>query len=275
MSHPSVLVRSALGPVVCVTAALASLVAAPAFAAAPANTFSIVSSAGKNVGNAGFTITKDKNGYHLVGKFQYHFAATVGVDLATGNARTSVNYNEGQYNEDFKVSEAGNFISGYTQNSSDQMMTSFQPIKGSSDVSVNQIQAGAGQAHTVTMNKSVFQVVPDYDPGALQLFLTTSIAHPHDDKIYLFLVPAGSTSRGHESPIFVTLQLAPDTPEGTLDGKPVKMMHYVMGYHVGKADLYTDDAGNLMQANMDPLGVNYVRAKFALTTPAATPAPAK
>jgi len=255
--------RAALVPV-----ALSVALAVPAFAAAPANSFNLVSTAGKNIGNASYTITKDKNGYRIVGKFQYRLGSSTQASTNTGDTHmgSSVMYNEGQFSEDFKVSEDGNFISGYTQNSTNQIMTSFQPNKAGTEVTVNQIQGGVGLgSHDVTMPKPNFLVVPDFDPAMLQLFLTTALAHPHADKTYLFLVPAGSNPRGKEAPLYVILQLAPDTPAGTLDGKPVKVMHYVIGYHTGKADVYTDDAGNLMQANMDPLGANYVRAKFSLT----------
>ena len=254
-----------------VSVALLSFVV-PSFAAAPANSFNLVSSAGKSIGNASYTISKDKNGYHIVGKFQYRLGSssqTVSED--SNHMSGNVAFNEGQFSEDFKVSEDGNFISGYTQNSSNQMMTSFQPNKAGSLVTINQIQGGVGLgAHDLTLPKPNFLIVPDFDPGSLQLFLTTALAHPHDDKTYLFVVPAGAIPRGHDNTLYVTLQLAPETLDGTLDGKPVKVMHYVMGYHVGKADLYTDDAGNLMQADIGPLNASYVRAKFALTA-----APAK
>jgi len=248
--------------------ALIASLAIPAFAAAPANSFNLVSAAGKNIGNASFTISKDKNGYHIVGKFQYRLGSAVsnGADMGTDRPQTNVLYNEGQFTEDFKASEDGNFLSGYTQNSSNQMLTSFQPSKTGTLVTVNQIQGGISLgAHDVTLPKPGFLVVPDYDPGSLQLFLTTALAHPHDDKTYLFVVPAGANPRAREATLYVILQLAPDTLEGTLDGKPVKVMHYLMGYHTGKADLYTDDAGNLMQADMGPLNASYIRAKFSLT----------
>jgi len=246
--------------------ALVSLLAS-AFAVAPTNSFNIVTAAGKTVGNASYTISNDKNGYHIIGKFQYHLGSSAGADNTTGDTHMSnvVTFNEGQFNEDFKVAEDGNFISGYTQNATTQMMSSFQPNKAGTLVTVNQIQGGVGLgAHDLTLPKPGFLVVPDFDPGSLQLFLTTALAHPHADKTYLFVVPAGSNPRARESTLYVTLQLAPDTVEGTLDGKPVHLLHYLMGYHVGSADLYADDAGTLMRADMGPLGVSYIRAKFVL-----------
>jgi hypothetical protein len=242
---------------------------AASFAAAPANSFNLVSTAGKNIGNASYTISKDKNGYHIVGKFQYRLGSSMQAESNTGDTHMSsgVMFNEGQFTEDFKVSEDGNFISGYTQNSTNQIMTSFQPNKAGTELTVNQIQGGIGLgSHDLELPKPNFLVVPDFDPGSLQLFLTTALAHPHNDKTYLFVVPAGSNPRGRENALYITLQLAPDTLEGTLDGKPVKVMHYLMGYHVGKADLYTDDAGTLMQADMGLLNTSYIRAKFALTS---------
>jgi len=248
-----------------VSAALISL-AAPDFSAAPANAFNLVSN-GKTIGNASYTISKDKNGYHVVGKFQYRLGSSVSANTNTGDAHmeTSVAFNEGQFTEDFKVSEDGSFLSGYTQNASNQILTSFQPNKAGTTVTVNQIQGGVGLgSHDITMPKPSFLLVPDFDPANLQLFITTALAHPHDDKTYLFLIPSGSNPKAAEKPAYVVLQLAPDTPGGMLDGKAVTLHHYLVGYHVGKADLYVDDTGTLMQADMGPLKTSYIRAKFAL-----------
>jgi hypothetical protein len=253
-------------------AALVSLALVPltttAFAAAPATSFNLVA-AGKAVGNASYTITKDKNGYHIVAKFQYRLGSEVSMNYNAESSHmgNTVAYNEGQFTEDFKVSEEGSFLSGYTQNSTNQIMTSFQPNKPGTVVTINQIQGGVGLgSHDLPIPKPNFLVVPDFDPATLQLFLTTATAHPHDDEIYLFVVPGGSNPRAGDKPEFVTLQLAPDTPSGTLDGKTVALHHYVLGYHSGKpSDFYADDAGDLMQADITPLKISYIRAKFALT----------
>ncbi len=173
----------------------------PAHAAALITNFSLVTPAGKAIGSAAYTITKDKNGYHLVSKFQYKLGTRVQANTNTGDAHmeTAVAFNEGQFTEDFKIAEDGSFLSGYTQNASNQMMTSFQPNKAGTSVTVNQIQGGVGLgSHDLPIPKPSFLIVPDFDPAALQLFLTTAIAHPHDDKTYLFLVPAGSSPKGGE-----------------------------------------------------------------------------
>ncbi len=76
--------------------------------------------------------------------------------------------------------------------------------------------------------------------------------------------------RAEKKPAYVILQLAPDTPAGTLDGKPVTLKHYLLGYHTGKpSDLYINDACELMQADITPLKISYIRAKFVLSAPAA------
>jgi hypothetical protein len=249
-----------------VSLALAALTAS-AFAAAPTNSFNLITSAGKNVGNAAYTITKDKNGYHVVGKFQYKLGSSMQTDSKTGGTsmNSTIAFNEGQFYEDFKVSEDGTFLSGYTQNATNQVMTSFQPNKAGNLVTVNQIQGGISLgSRDFPLPKPGFLVVPDFDPATMQVFITTALAHPHDDKTYLFLVPAGANARGNDTSLYVILQLAPDTPSGTLDSKPVKVTHYILNYHVGKADLFTDDTGTLMQVDMGPLNISYIRAKFAL-----------
>ena len=245
------------------TLALAAF-ASVAFAAKDNNPFVIVKD-GKNVGNAAFTITKGKDGFHLVGKFQYHISggAVSNEDIGTKTVNTILN--EGQVTEDLKFADDGNFVSGYTQNSTNQIMTSFQPDKAHKIVTINQIQGGVGLgSRDIPLPKPAFLVVPDYDPATMQMLLSTAINHPHDDKLYLLFVPAGSNPKAGNATAYVGIQLAPDTVSGALDGKPVTLKHYLLNYHSSKADLYADDAGNLMEADMGALGVSYVRVNFSM-----------
>jgi hypothetical protein len=246
-------------------------VTASAFAAADANVFNLVNRAGRTIGKASYTITKTKDGYKVVTKFQYRAGISNapvgdGPDPSHPGVGAGV-ITDNQFNAEYKISEVGDFISGFTQNSADQVMTSFTPNKGRTQVTVGQIQGGVNLGtRDVDVPKPQFLVAPDYDPSEIQVLLTTAAAHPHDDKTYLFLVPApGSGARSVNTALYVILQPAPDSPAGMLEGKPVTLKHYFLNYHTGKADIYTDDAGTLMEADMGPLGANYVRAKFVLT----------
>jgi hypothetical protein len=233
-----------------------------------ANVFNLVNTSGKSIGNASYKLTHNKDGYHLVGKFQYHFAAGGPATEDIGTKTVSGLLNEAQITEDLKFNDNGDFLSGYTQNSTNQMMTSFQPDKARKQVTVNQIQGGVSLGSSdIPMPRPDFLVEPDYDPGTLQVLLAAAIAHPHADKLYLMIVPAGSNPRAGSSTVYVTIQEGPDAPAGTLDGKPITLKHFLLGFHASKADAYTDGDGNLMQADMAALHASYIRAKFVMTTP--------
>jgi hypothetical protein len=248
--------------------AFAVLIASATAASNDANVFNIVNTSGKSIGNASYKLAHNKDGYHLVGKFQYHFAAGGPATEDIGTKTVSGLLNEAQITEDLKFNDNGDFLSGYTQNSTNQMMTSFQPDKARKQVTVNQIQGGISLGSSdIPMLRPDFLVEPDYDPGTLQVLLSAAIAHPHEDKLYLMLVPAGSNPHAGSSTVYVTIQQGPDAPTGTLDGKPITLKHFLLGFHASKADVYTDDAGNLMQADMAALRASYIRAKFSMTTP--------
>ena len=252
--------------------AAVALVSLPlsAFAAADANSFALVNRAGRTIGKASYTITKAKDGYKITTHFQYRGGVSSDPSADSPDpARPGVGavITDYQYSGEYKVAEDGNFLSGFTQNSANQIISSFGPNKTRTLVTVGQIQGGVNLgSRDIAMPKPDFLLVPDYDPSAIQVLLTTSAAHPHSDSTYLFLVPAsGAGPKALNTPLFVTLQPLTDTPAGTLDGKPVTLKHIQMNYHAGKADLYVDDAGNLMQADMGTLSASYIRTKFVLT----------
>ena len=263
------------------TAALAVALAAFAttgFAAKTAgNNFVLVDSNGKTIGNASYTIDKGKDGgYKVKTRFEYHLSAaanSVADDASTrpsgsgpggGNGAALVDVQEtGEY----KFDDTGNFLTGFTQNLANQMMTSFEPDKKRDSVTISHRQAGvAGASTNLPVPAPQFLLAPDFDPSAIQMLLTTAITHPHADSTYLLIVP-GVGGRAVDNSLYVTLQVATDSPAGTLDGKPAALKHYLMNYHTGHADLYADADGNLMDAVMAPLNASYVRAKFELAKP--------
>lgn len=240
--------------------------------AADTNNFTLVHRNGRTMGKASFTISKVKDGFLVKSRFEYRtgLAAATPLDSADptrpGDSGAGAIVTENQYTGEYTVSEDGDFLKGFTQNSAAQTITSFQVGKPRTSVSIGQMQGGVNLgSRTVDMPKPDYLVVPDFDPGALQIFLSTAAAHPHADSTYLFLVPASGTKGGNTA-AFVTLQPAPDAT-GTFDGKPVTLRHLLMNYNKGKADLYTDDKGTLMQADMGPQAASYIRVKFTLDAP--------
>jgi hypothetical protein len=234
---------------------------ATAALAADNNSFTLLH-AGKPIGRASYTIDTTKDGYRLRAHFEYRTPAVSTDTLNSGHGSTPT---EAQYSSEFKIDLNGNFLSGYTQNAANQMITSYQPSKLRDSITVSQNQGGiSGDGRTLAMPSPDFLVAPDYDPGTLQILLTTSLAHPHKDSRYSLLVPgSGIGPKSSNTLIYIAIHPASDAT-GTLDGKPVTLKHYQLSYLKGAADLYTDDAGHLMEADMGPLGSTYVRAKFAL-----------
>jgi len=247
-------------------AALAlSLTTFAAAACAQANSFQLINKGGKAVGKASYTIDKTKDGYKVKSKFEYRSGAVVLSDNPDpyGASSDGANITDAQVTSEYKVDANGNFISGFTQNSANQTLTSFSPSKPRDTVVIAQMQGGVNLgSKSLGMPKPDFLVAPDYDPSAMQVLLTGALAHPHSDHIYLLAVPA-SNPRNANNALYLTIA-DPTDATGTLDGKPVALKHYALGWNKAKGDLYADANGTLMEANIGTIGVRYVRTKFAL-----------
>jgi hypothetical protein len=209
---------------------------ASAARAADKNNFVLLNS-GRPIGSASFTIEKGKDGYRERSQYGIH---------------------ESQYNDDFKVDENGNFVSGYTQDSLTQAMSTFQVNKQRTELMVT--MAHAYNSQTLALPNPNFLVLPDFDPGAVQVLLLTLLAHPHPDSLYYLVIPGQDSTNNNA----VRIESASGA-SGTLDGKPVSLKHVHMVYLKGTAELYADQDGNLMEADMDILHTNYVRAKFVMS----------
>ncbi len=251
----------------------------PANAATP-NAFLLVSAtSGKTVGRASFTIDKTKTGYKVQGHFDYRVSLsllpkTPNTDASpapkSGGGKRGGDVNgpsirEGQFTSEYKIDANGSFLSGYTQNIDAQLLTSFEPNKARTEVDIHQAQSGVvGIARVVPLPKPDFLLAPDFDPAPIQMLITTALTHPHPDSFYLLLDPVEAAINPGDETFLVGIQLVPETRTGTLKGKPVTLHHLLMNYHAGRADLFIDDAGNLMEAQMGTLQVDYVRANFVL-----------
>jgi hypothetical protein len=260
-------IRSAILP-------LALAVTTSAALASDANMFILVNAkTGKTVGKASYTIDKAKNGFKVRSKFEHHISssqlpqqqsettAVAGMQITTDDSHIE----EGQISAEYKIDADGNFVSGFLEDTSTSTMTNYDPNKAHDAITVSPVANGSiRETHDIPLPKPVFLLAPDFDPAPIQVLITTALNHPHPDYTYLLVVPPDITTRPGSEPIYVTIQAAKDTRTGTLDGKPVTLKHYLMNYHVGRADLFIDDSGTLMEAQIGPLGVDYIRAKFVL-----------
>jgi hypothetical protein len=247
-----------------------SLATFAATAGAQANSFQLINKGGKAIGKASYTIDKTKDGYKVKAKFEYRTGVAVPSDNpdSYGPSSDGSNITDAQVTSEYKVDGNGNYLSGFTQNSANQTITSFSPSKPRDVVVIGQVQGGVGLgSKSLGMPKPDFLVAPDFDPSAMQVLLTGVLAHPHADHLYLLAVPA-SGPRSVNNALYLTIA-DPTDATGTLDGKPVALKHYALGWNKAKGDLYADANGTLMQANIGTINARYVRAKFALDeTPA-------
>jgi hypothetical protein len=240
--------------------ALAALTLTTAAFAAETNTFTLVKGT-KAVGRASYTIDANKDSFHVKGRFEYRLVSTAQSDGTGGGLVT-----DAQFTTDYKVDLNGNYLSGYTQNGTNQTITSYQPDKGRTLVTIASTQGGISSGgKPLPVPGPHFLIAPDYDPSAIQVLLTTSMAHPHADSKYTFIVPGtGTGPRSSTTIVYIAINPAPEAT-GTLDGKPITLKHFSVVYAKGKADLYTDADGKLLQADMGTTGVSYVRNKFVLS----------
>lgn len=237
-----------------------------ATASAQANSFQLINRNGRAIGKASYTISKTKDGgQNVKARFEYR----VGVaDVATESTDPNKPGNDGsnvtdnQMSAEYKVDPKGNYLSGFMQNSASQAITSFSPTKPRDGIDISTMQGGVNLgSRNLAMPKPDFLVAPDYDPSAMQVLLTVVLTHPHDDHLYLVAVPA--VGRGTNQPMYIKVA-DPTDATGKLDGKDIKLKAYPIGWNKAKGFLYADEAGNLMQANIGTININYVRSKFVL-----------
>jgi hypothetical protein len=241
-----------------------SLTAFAATAFAQANNFQLVKG-DKTIGKATYTIDKTKDGgYKVKARFEYR-TGQAASDLTAdpsrpGSMPTAIT--DAQMSSEYKVDANGNYLSGFTQDSADQMITSLTPSKTRDVVVVGQTQGGTSLgSKSLPMPKPDFLVAPDYDPSAVQVLLTAAHAHPHSDHTYLLVVP-GIGNKGTQA-VYLTIA-DPTDATGTLNGKPVAVKQYALGWYQTKGVLYTDADGTLMQVNVGPIDSSYVRNGFKL-----------
>jgi hypothetical protein len=252
----------------CLAFASSALIAS----ASPVNKFKLIyTSNGKSIGVASYTLDPTKNGFKLHSTFDVNMDNGGVNDLQTdpsmGNSRGGGGSTiDVTYSSDYKLNPEGTFLSGYSQSSATQAMIVIVPSKSRDSVTVRESRNGTDVgSQTVTMTSPDFFLMPNYDPGAIQALITAALVHPHADKHYLLLVPANPDLGQNDNSAGITaLDSAPDAT-GTLNGSPITLKHLTLKLRAGSAEIYTDEAGNLMEAIIGPLRASYIRDRFSLT----------
>jgi len=108
-------------------------------------------------------------------------------------------------------------------------------------------------------------LLPDFDPGALQVLLNLGAAHNNLDIWGLIPKQTGSIT---------ALRIATDADmQGALNGKPLTVHHLTVTYGTSKTELFSSPANELLQAEWTDEGFALVRQGFKLTPPARPGAP--
>ncbi len=218
--------------------------------ASSANNFILVDSqSGKPVGKAAYTIRESSKGYKVGGFFQYKMPSN----------------KQGQYDMSYRLDSTGNFLFGSMQDQAAQKTYNFQPNKQRTSIEVSTIQAGGlSNPTSAALPKPEFYFAAIGDPSAIQVLMTSALAHPHPDSIYLLLIPMGAINPMNR---YRLVSVQPDAARsGTLDGKSVALKSFTLRFHTGPAgEVYLDDSNNLMEADIPKLQLNYVRKNFTLS----------
>jgi len=248
-----------------------ALIAITLHAIAETNKFDLILNNGKKTGHASYSISKTKTGYNVHSTFNVQISLGRVNDLPSAEGLGISLFDAGsfadvQYSYDYKLDPDGSFLSGYAQSFRNQTMISMTTDKDRDAITVRHIRTGFEYAsQTVALTNPNFLLVPDYDPGSIQVLITTALAHPQTGNRYLVFVPANpDAGQRANSAGFVTLKSEPNA-KGTLGAKAIPLKHYSIQFRNGKTDIYTDNSGTLMQVVMGSLRAAYVRSKFALS----------
>jgi hypothetical protein len=258
------------------------LLTANAFAQAPAPAEKAAFElhlAGKPIGKASYALSNDKHGVKLTSRYTFRLGGV-----------------SGDFSDDFKLEPDYSFQEGTIVNEDNQRRTSLLPNKPRTEIAVGSFLGGAEPTTFVPIKPNLLVLAP-FDAGAAEAILLHATTHPSPDNKYsVFLVGNGGPSGGggggrgrgaaeQTSPDQAAASLpATNTAydavwvkgrdvTGTLDGKPVELHSYLLGFGSVRCIFFADNANNLMQLNLVPMQAVYLHTGFKLdpilpTTPA-------
>ena len=241
---------------------LAAVLLFAATGAAHAQNSFVIQSRGVPAGKCVYTFDKAKDGYKVFSRFQVRIAAQFhDADPTNPVSSLSTDIQESNgYKLDANYLYAGGSITDTTQKT-----FGYSPNKQHTVMQLSMVQAGVQGPSTELPLMPGSMVLPNYDPSAIQGLLYLATTHPTPDSLYFLIVPG---LRGPQS-VQAKWIVQPDTPTGTLAGKPVTLHHFNFYFGKNLYDVYADDTNTLMETDIKGLNVSYIRTGFALsaTTP--------
>jgi len=224
---------------------LALLTATTAFAA-DNNSFDVLSRSGAKVATISYTFEKGKDGLKVRSVADW-------VSDGPGGARTY----------DYRLKD-GSVTTASMNNMTDHTLVFFEPSKARDTLSINNMKNNASTGiRTLTIPKPEYMIAFNDDTSIWQSLLEVDATHPTDNHTYLLFVPA-ATAKATDRLEMLHFN-APTDIDGTLNGKPIALKHFVLNFKTGSAHVYADETGKVMQVESGPLGSRtHVRTGFAL-----------
>lgn len=195
-------------------------------------------------------------------------STVVTLDSGKGGFKVHTTMGEGpegqekRRNLEYKTNADGSFVSANLRSVSDQVTTFYAPGKAPGQITLS-IMSGntVTGGYSVTLQKQDYLFTVAGDPSVWQVLLDVSKATPSTDGIYrIFIAPERS---GVGTVIPVRLRFNEDVT-GKLDNKPVKLTHYVFKTEKSSIELYADEQGKLMLADIRAFGIRFVHQGFQL-----------
>jgi hypothetical protein len=212
---------------------------------------------------------------HPVGTASFQFPHTTGGRTFTSQVKISMqglNYALSNSEELFPSSHLRHAqISAAVNGSAVNLTATSDPAQYLLNISAN------GRAATTRLAFHPAAVLlPDFDPGALQILLDLSNS-PADSRLGLWAILPRQTADadGTIRPASIQpIQVATYRDEqGTLDGKPVTVHHLITTIDGTQTELFCGPDNQLLQAELPQQGFAMVRDGFVLTPPARPSAP--
>ena len=222
----------------------------------------------KSFGKDSYTLNKAKSGY----KLDSHYAGSL-----QGN---SVDFKDTiTYTDDYT------YVTGSESNQDSNQVTEWLPTKDLKQMGLNSSGSGSVSAHMELMpTEGPLLVMPAFDAGAAQAALLFAVAHMSDKNIFTLWLPgyaltglgarAGTDTDnakiiqketlppgGHA---FTGQMVKGPSVTGTLDGKPVTLNTYQLGFDKYRWTFFADESNTLMRLDVSLLNGSYIRAKFKL-----------